>query len=330
MVFLHVLDVDVRDIREQAYDLVLFASGYEPRATFAARVLKVPQIVAGVVVVLGFEENREMGARIANDAFFLDTFGSEPIIRSVSNDEHLYELLAAVIPHDKKHVKILVDYSSMPRLWYGALLNWARYQERNDRVSVDFVYSVGKYDAPVPPILIRDLFPIPGFEGGGMSMFTSVAIFGLGYDTWGTLCALDLLEPDLIYCYLATQVGIVDSGRRARELNHELLQQARAVVELPLTSVEVSFTHLAELAAAHRNGADVCLVPMGPKPHALASMLVSLRFGDVGCLRVSGERSPLLPIEADGQLVTTRVEFVSTSESREERQTRSSYEMTDD
>src|SRR5215213_5195090 len=161
MMFLQVEDLNPELIRTQSYDLVLMASGYEPRARYACQSLHIRNLDATKVAVVGFEENRDEGTRVENDEYFSETFGTRPIIQSARRDEHLYDLLSDTISTQKEHVKILIDYSSMPRLWYGALLNWARYREYNEQISLDFVYSVGKYDSPLPPMVINELLAIP-------------------------------------------------------------------------------------------------------------------------------------------------------------------------
>lgn len=46
---------------------------------------------------------------------------------------------------------------------------------------------------------------------------------------------------------------------------------------------------------------------MGPKPHVLASILVSMRFPEVSCMRVSAKRASPERIEASGEVVVVRV-----------------------
>jgi hypothetical protein len=55
---------------------------------------------------------------------------------------------------------------------------------------------------------------------------------------------------------------------------------------------------------------NIILIPMGPKPHVLAAMLLCLRFEkEMTCLRVRGKREPRVDVEAEGHIVATRVYF---------------------
>src|SRR5207249_4264430 len=95
----------------------------------------------------------------------------------------------------------------------------------------------------------------------------------------------------------------------AQAANAELIKHSKRTLQLPLFSVERTFVHLAELIAPHRDGGDVTLVPMGPKPHVLAAILLAMRFEEISCLRVSGRRSKAEGVGTTGAIVATRVSF---------------------
>ena len=96
---------------------------------------------------------------------------------------------------------------------------------------------------------------------------------------------------------------------RVRECNKELIKVAGAVVDLPLNSVRTAFNVLSDMIAPHRAKAEIVIIPMGPKPHVLAAMLVAMRFEEVACLRVSAKRRNPEEVEATGRVIGTRVHF---------------------
>ena len=53
----------------------------------------------------------------------------------------------------------------------------------------------------------------------------------------------------------------------------------------------------------------ITFVPMGPKPHVLAALLVGLRFDQVRCLRVTSRRAFPPDAHPVGTIGVTRVEF---------------------
>jgi hypothetical protein len=176
----------------------------------------------------------------------------------------------------------------MSRLWYAGILNWARYANSADETVVDFVYALGKYEDNDLPMVIEDMVSIPGCEGGALQSQHSVAIFGLGFNGWASLSVLERLEADHVYAFIASPGASPDYLERVRRTNKDFLDEPRVkrhVLELPLKSVETAYRFLSELVAPHSRKDSVTLVPMGPKPHILASILVSMRFPEVSCTR---------------------------------------------
>jgi len=175
-------------------------------------------------------------------------------------------------------------------------------------VIIDFVYSIGRYDEAEHPMVIREMVSIPGCEGRAYRLRESVAVFGLGFHGSAALCVLDRLEVANVYAFLASPGASAEYVARSRKANEGLIndRKAKAVLEFPLASVERCYRLLAEMIAPHRPDGEITLVPMGPKPHVLASIVVAMRFPEVACLRVSGAPDPL-DVVPTGEIVATRV-----------------------
>ena len=303
-----IIDSNMEQVQKTKYDLAFFASGYEQRCTYVARLLNKDAVKQPVV--LGFQEYERARQRIENDRYFERCWVGDQISISSDDEGPIYDVLRKMTASTEHTLRLFVDYSSMSRLWYAGILNWARYASNFDEIIIDFLYAVGSHRKSIPPLMISDILTVPGCEGVPMQLSKSVAVFGLGFDSLATLCMLDRLEPDIIYAFLAFPAAFTDYPLRARRSNREIVKKhAKATLELPLKSVEQTFSHLAELVAPYREEADVTLVPMGPKPHVLASILVSMRFEDIVCLRVSGKRERPERVEATGDVVVTTVQF---------------------
>jgi hypothetical protein len=307
MTSIRVLDSDLDLVHATRYDVCLFASGFEDRCVHIPN-LVLDESVDGLLV-FGFTEEAKCAARARNDAFFLERWKCTPIPLSGNDEEPIFQHLRTRTKSVDGTVHVLVDYSSMSRLWYTAVLNWARFAAAGKRsVVIDFVYSVGKYEVEHPPFVIRGMVSIPGCEGRAYRLRESVAVFGLGFHGAAALCVLDNLEADTVYLFLASPGSSDEYVQRARTLNKDLIenQKTKAIFELPLDSVESSYRTLAEVIAPHRPDGEITLIPMGPKPHVLASILVAMRFPEVACLRVAGtsNRGNVTPT---GDLIVTRV-----------------------
>ncbi|MBZ5491303.1 MAG: hypothetical protein LAO76_10265 [Acidobacteriia bacterium] len=259
---------------------------------------------------MGFKEVEQDPQRQKNDEYFSERWGKPRLIRA-DDDGIVYSLLREEINPLGSNTRILIDYSSMSRLWYTAVLNWVRFFPGPGSIDVDLLYAVGHHKAEAPPVVIKEILSLPGCEGLPLPLSKSVAVFGLGFEGSAALCVLDRLEPDVLLCYLADPAAFPDYPDRTRNANKEVIALADACLKLPLFSVERCFGNLAELVSWHKSEAktNITLVPMGPKPHVLAALLVAMRFEEVSCLRVGYLRHKPEQVGTTGDIVTTRVEF---------------------
>lgn len=306
MTSIRVLDIDLDVVGTTHYDVCLFASGFESRCVHVPSLIDPSTITKPLV--FGFTEEAKSDNRAQNDATFLEKWKCVPLPLSGEDEEPIYENLRRHTESLNRPIHILVDYSSMSRLWYTAVLNWARFAAFGRAVTIDFIYAMGKYEEDKKPFVIRGMVSLPGCEGRAYRLRESVAVFGLGFHGLAALCVLDHLEADTVYAFLASPASSAEYVERTKELNKELInnQKTKALLDLPLTSVEASYRNLAEVIAPHRPDGEITLIPMGPKPHVLASILVAMRFPEVACLRVASTSSRV-DVTATGDIVVTRV-----------------------
>lgn len=178
-----VTDCLFSELHRETYDVGVFASGYESRCIFVPKILK--EVNVKTPVVLGFKDLADTEPRLMHDDYFRNQWKTEPKIASAGNDFVVQALLNRVMSDGAVINKVLVDCSSMSRLWYSGILNWARYGNRPNETVIDFVYALGKYESKDVPMVIEDMVSIPGCEGGALRSQQSLAIFGLGFNGWG-------------------------------------------------------------------------------------------------------------------------------------------------
>lgn len=303
-----VTDCSFSELAKVKYDLGVFASGYEARCTFIPQKFESDNLATSIVI--GFKDLSDTEPRKVHDDYFRTHWTSEPEIASSGNDFVIQSLLNSHVAKGGSANRILVDCSSMSRLWYSGILNWARFGNGADETMIDFVYALGKYEDKDSPMIIEDMVSIPGCEGGALQSQQSLAIFGLGFNGWASLSVLERLEADDVFAFIASPGASHDYPDRVRTLNKDFLEEPRVkqhILELPLRSVETCYRFLSELVTPHRFKDTVTLVPMGPKPHILASILVSMRFPEVSCMRVSAKRAHPEKVEPNGEIVAVRV-----------------------
>jgi hypothetical protein len=311
-----VRDISLSQVIESDYNLTIVASGYEPRCVHLVHTLKnngKEHTTFGDPLIMGFRNVGLPEFRQKNDRHLQEDLGAAiRIIDSELEMASIYRYLNQVSISSGDKLSILVDYSSMSRLWYGAILNWIRFTDRWDEVVVDFSYSIGRYSTDVPSMWIEDIIAVPGFEGNSLYRRQQIVGIGLGFDNVTPFGVLERMEPDLVLPFLAVPGAYTSYSVRAKRLNRKLIQEygpEGKSWELPLRSVQLAFSTIAELLGPYRFESNISLVPLGPKPHVLASLLVSLRFEEIAVLRLAGERLSHSPVASTGDLILTRVEL---------------------
>jgi hypothetical protein len=302
-----VVDIEFEEIQAAIYDIALFASGYESRSTYIPRQLNRNLIEHSRI--LGFDRLVHEKQRIKNDQFFESTWAPVDGKIDADDNEAVIRILNETKKPSRQALKIFVDYSSMSRLWYGGILNWAEFVSEYEEVIVDFAYAIGDHREEMTPMVINEILCMPGCEGVPLPVSPTLGVFGLGFEGTAALCVLDQLEPFKIYSFWAEPAAFDNYPEIVRKQNEELLALSDKAIKLPIHSVEQSFAKLAELISHDLDNSDVVLIPMGAKPHVLTSILLAMKFPHIACLRVSASASKSKDVRGAGVPICTRVHF---------------------
>lgn len=288
MTYLDVSDACLEDVSGFHYNLVIFACGYEERSIFF------PGVFGGSfdeLLVLGFTGSvgeREYGL---NSDYY--THGSRyrtaPTLLEYGDSNRIFSsLMRAVLAVDRSRVeafRILVDYSSMPRLWYSEILNFIKSFDFGLPVICDFVYSVGEHAGGGLSRQLSEPIALPGCAAVSTYNKETIGIFSLGFNEGGPVCLHHKIEPDMTYSLIARPGALEDYTERALQCNRFFLEGFSAkTIYAPLRSVEQCYSVLREIFYPYLGAAGVVMVPFGPKPHALASILAAMNYPEVSCL----------------------------------------------
>lgn len=317
MIF-RVNDVQFSELSSRRYDLAVFASGYEERCTSLA--LAVGPEIADRHMILGFLEHTSTEQRRRNSLVLTERLGTHEIPIPHDQESLVFQSMSALdLPRDRP-LEILVDYSSMSRTWFNAILNFFRFNEAHQPVFITFAYTVGEHQdlarsswATETDFALDEVICLPGLEGGPMRMQSTVLVFGLGFEWSPPFGVCELIEPDVVHAFIADPGSFPEYGMAAEQRNAEFIREyvKSSVVRLPLRSVEATYRTLAELVLPLHPEANVALVPVGPKPHVLACILLASRFREVTCLYAKGSRRRPIRVRAASpqDVVGTRVEL---------------------
>lgn len=317
MIF-RVTDLHVSSLTDRHYDLLILASGYEERCRNIAELLEPSNISS--TLILGFEEHVDAGHREYNRNFLAKKFGCNEHILSFDSEEAIFKLLSSAnLPRDRV-ASVLIDYSSMSRMWYNSIIEFFNFGFDGQGARLTMGYTVGKY-IDVPPIdnlkeadfAVEDVLCLPSLEGGGVRTRKSVALVGLGFEWVPPFGVVEALEPDTVYGFIAEPGAFPEYPGVAEARNETFINEycRERLLRLPLRSVEAAYKGLGGVVAPHLGAANIIIVPMGPKPHVLASIVVASRFREVTCLYAKGtrHRPPEVKAASPMDIVVTCIEI---------------------
>ena len=129
-------------------DVFINTLGYESRAAHVARLLNE---MDGKKIALSFSEMSKQHSYEENLKFFdRSGFDIHPVTSGVPD---FGSLLAH---HDREDVRIMIDCTSMPQLWYYELFRWfSENLEVYSKACIRFVYTMAEYVEPGPPQKVR-------------------------------------------------------------------------------------------------------------------------------------------------------------------------------
>jgi hypothetical protein len=170
---------------------------------------------------------------------------------------------------------VFCDYSSMPRTLYGQIvLEGSRQAHKFD--SLHMAYVPGNHGEGVDGSRRLDgLRSLIGTEGTPAQQQPPAAVVGLGYDGSLSQAVVELFQFDHFSCFYAGPGTTADAEKRALDCNTMLVEQCEVLKRVPATSVASAFNCALSLCHWYLARRNVMLIPLGPKPHVLASVLAS-------------------------------------------------------
>lgn len=254
-------------------DVFIGAIGYESRSSWA-----LGQGWANGAKIVGFpfptlregafsnslERYREEGAFIAEagtETEFRDA------LRAITRD-----LIGAGRP-----AAVTVDISSFSRRRLATVVTACKAVLSSVGGAVDFIYSPAEFHDYREPEGTLSAEPVTRDYRGVLrrSSIPIAAIFGLGYEPRRAAGAFELLEPSKIWLFQPVSPDQrFDAAIEAANAHLLSLVGEQGRLEYPVIDPAATFMLLDSLVFSIKRSSRLVLVPMGPKPFALACMLL--------------------------------------------------------
>lgn len=302
-------DVASDVIFDSNYDLSIFCSGYESRSASLFERFLGSNI--GESICFGNSDHLELEIRRGNDQIFRKCKEFH-LLDGCQDESRIANIVRNKIVEKSKGgaVRVLVDYSSMRRGWYAAILNAIRFTNWNCDVIVDMAYSVGRHDLVSKADQIGKPYCVKGCEGRVRRSDKTVVAVGLGFDQSVPSNLIENLEPENLYAFYANPAGSNDYPGKCLSANEAFITDylsGTPPIPLPISSVSYTCRGLYEVVAKDLDEYSVTFLAFGPKPHVLACMLLSMSTQKVALLHADKVTFNPQNVIATGNVIATRL-----------------------
>jgi hypothetical protein len=286
------------------FDLGIFASGFDGRASYLAKQVN-PQNITHPLVI-GFREFTNNETRVKNDDFYT-THYKKPIILAASRDKEIFEALNSIFTKfpDNKDLKVLLDYTSMSRLWYSGILNYFKLQN-NRQIEVYLNYCPGNYAGEIHDYGYNSIHALPSHEGSLSSNLRTLLIIPTGFYPDIVKSVINKIEPNEIVGILAIPSIKKEYECYCLKAKKELEIDILKWLNCPVDDMEAIFRAYADIINNNPNK-EIIFLPLGPKIFNMASILISQRFDNVTCLYLETRVNPENSVDATGDCICTKV-----------------------
>lgn len=283
----YINQIDKNTLLNIEFDFVIAATGYESRASYIASLLN--DDLKCDKIVIGFPDYKYENSRIENDRFFnkrkykfieCDGAKSKEILTSIDN---------FILSCTKDDLSILVDYSSMTRNWYGAIINHFKLLYTSKKsIRVFYSYSAAEfYSAPEKESIISNFNPIPGYCNLSIPSCPTALITALGYDKNKAFGLREYFDAEVLYLFYT-------EGNKFSEIvkdrNEDIIKSTKPDFIFPFNMKDLLYTKsiLYDLCVKISANYRIIIAPCGPKPFTLLSFLISSSIDLVDVWRISG------------------------------------------
>jgi hypothetical protein len=304
------LQATTEQLQKQTFDAFIAVSGYESRGTFLANQINVASIPNKYV--LAFTEKNDLLYReLNNQKFKAENF---TFFQASSSDTSGFRKLIDEICDSikKSSIDILIDYSSMPKIWYSEIINYFISKEEDlNSVNIWFTYSPSEFTRSISSISNKYNDPVKPILQGQKPI---ALIMGLGYEKGRAEEFTKMFNAKITYAFYANPSVDARYVQEVLDNNKTVLQNIKQeqIIPYPIYDLNTVNDSLTELCIDLRINHQVVLVPVGPKPFTLMCFILSARYPDIKICRVSSIiNSGVSDRRAVGDLVIYKVTFTN-------------------
>ncbi len=281
LVYCH--QVGFEQLKNTRFDYFIAASGYEERSTYLIDNIEVK---ADNKIVLSFEDKKDLLFREKNDKCFEDK-GFTFIEESAGQTDRINILLADICNNSLRceNISILVDYSCMTKTWYAGILKYMTSHELNiDSLELYFSYTSAVFTEPLrKEIKVLSTSPRGLLKANVRPSKPRALILGLGYEKLLTPHLIKNFESMTVFAFYTDPAYDNRYTERVMKNNRKILRSLPKdhICKYPIEDLKKTDALLTALSIKLRLNYHVAILPVGPKPFTLSSLLLASRYPDI-------------------------------------------------
>lgn len=293
------------------FELFITVAGTENRCIYFAENYNIS--VTEKVALTDLIKNKELFRK--NNNRILKSKGFKFLEFSTTDNHGLANFLKAYLLNAaREKIKILVDYSCMPRTWYSSIINiFQELEYLKSHVYVYFVYTPVKFQKALK-ISQQKTISQSLTRNVNTDLKPTALIVGLGTEKANAELINDIIKPDLLilmYSDPALEKVYVENIFKRNEKIISLAN-TRNLINYPIKDAEKINLLITQKCVELRLTHNVIIAPFGPKIFSLNAYLVASRYPDIEIINpeerkidVKNNREP------SGDVIVQKVEFVT-------------------
>jgi hypothetical protein len=283
MELIYAHQVDSEQLVNTNFDYFIAASGYENRSTFLVDNVKID---ARNRLVLAFDNNKNFLFRENNDSKFTSA-GFTFIEESANRNDKITAVLENICHESSgcNSLRILIDYSCMSKYWYASILSYFIAKDLSiGGAEIFFSYTSAKFSEPLKPHGMKMLnSPMGLLKANVKAGKPRALILGLGYEKYLTSEIIKKFDYKSIYAFYSDPAIDSRYPERVVKNNKKILKllPANHIFKYPIEDLKQTDSLLIALTMKLRLDHQVVILPAGPKPFTLSSLILASRYPDI-------------------------------------------------
>jgi hypothetical protein len=294
---------------DSVFDIFIASCGYEPRASFLAQ----QEIKAQKRVVLAFEDNKEDEDRIKNEQIFKELGFEFVQMKGKEYNPIMYLFESLINEYPSQELSILIDYSSMTRIWYGAIIYFLTHLKTNDKKTrLYFSYSVAEFVNPQDSETeTLNFYPIDLYCQLSLPTKPTALIAGLGYEKKRIYGLREYFDAEALFLFYTDGNSFTE---KVKEKNIEVIKSVKEANIFPYILTDLNHTKmlLQDLCEDLKGRFRIIMAPCGPKPFTLLNFIIASQTPNIDVWRISAsdDENQITKSTATKKLIITELIFL--------------------